>query len=123
MSLSTQDVIEYLAKVCDDKKATDIRIYDVQHYSPYVDFVVFCSVKNNIHLSAIAQELSSEYKKNLVGKISDDFYDFPHISGASDSGWIAVDCNACVFHVMTEEMRELYGLDTIYAKRGSVFYF
>jgi ribosome-associated protein len=123
MILSTLATVEILAKVCDEKKATDIRIYDVMEFSPFVDYVIFCSVKNNIHLSSLAQEIVTEYKRNLADKVSDDFYPFPHVSGASASGWIAVDCNACVFHIMSEEMRDLYGLDAIYSKRGTSFYF
>jgi ribosome-associated protein len=123
MGFTLQQTIEKLVKICDDHKATDIRVYDVQEFSPLTDFVVLCSVKNNIHLSSTARTLITEYKTQLVDHVSTDFYQYPHQCGESESGWIAVDFNACVFHVMTEESRAEYRLDELFEKRGVAFYF
>ena len=116
------DVSKLLKKIthaCDQKKATRIVSYHVEGISALTDYILVVSVNNKVHCHAILREVEDVVSKE---KKTADFYK-PRVSGDTDSGWIVMDINSIIVHVMTEDMREFYNLDALLEKRAVVYHY
>lgn len=120
--MTNDSLLDRLIQRCSDKKAEHIISYDVHGRSVITDTIVLLSASNSIHLKALAQDLSEE-APNIVGD-SPDYYAIPKVTGAPDSGWIVVDFNSAVFHILVAEMRELFKLEDVFqASANSVIHY
>jgi ribosomal silencing factor RsfS len=84
--------------------------------------VVLVTIKTHVHAKAMIQALDHAFFVMNLGDDSPDFYAHPKISGEAESGWIVIDFNSIVFHVLTEDVRQYYMLDEVYAKQGVIYY-
>jgi ribosome-associated protein len=117
-----EEIIKQIIQVCDDKKGEDIRAYHVTDTSPLTDYVVFVSASTHVHIKAIAESVLKLFRETLRADASPDFYIHPKVSGDADSGWVAIDMNSCILHVMQVDARKHYALDELYQERGIVYY-
>lgn len=111
-------IVEFVVNALDAKKAGSIAIFDVEGNTPLTDRVVIVSANNEIHCKALMETLHSLGKESEI-KDSDELFKPARVSGASDSGWIVVDMNSILVHILTADMRGHYDLDSIYEKRAS----
>lgn len=117
-----QKTIDLIIKTCDDMKAQDIRAYHVTETSSLTDYVIVLSVATSIHINAIQEALLKLFKETLKDNVTSDFHAHPVISGEAESGWVAVDMNSCILHIMEEETRKTYALDELFQDRGVAYY-
>lgn len=108
-----------LALLCrefaDNKKAEDIVILDVRELSSVTDYFVIASGTSEPHLRAIVDE------------IRDQLRDGEHlrpraVDGTLQAAWIVLDYFDVIVHVMRQDLRERYDLETLWgdAPRVSV---
>ncbi|HOZ00726.1 MAG TPA: ribosome silencing factor [Candidatus Syntrophosphaera sp.] len=91
-----------------DKKAENVRVYDVAKTSTYTDFIVVCEGNADLHNKAIANHLldmAKENKLQVLGKAGTEF-----------GQWILVDLGDVVVHVFLPEKREYYKIDRLFAE-------
>ena len=100
----------------------DIWTYHVGEFSPLVDYVVLVTIKTFVHAKAMTQALDQAFSLKQLGDDSPDFYVHSKISGEPESGWVIVDFNSIIFHIVTEEVRQYYMFDEVYAKQGVIYY-
>jgi ribosome-associated protein len=83
-------------------------VLDIQHLSPIADYFVIASVDNVRQLRATAdaidEDLREEAKIRPVRR-----------EGPPDSGWVVMDYPGVLVHLMTEEQREFYRLENLWA--------
>lgn len=115
-------ISELIITEAQEKKATDIRVYDLEGQSSVTDLIILVSVSNKIHCKSLLQVLEAAVVSNLQQDPSDDFYEAPRLSGNPDSGWVVLDFNAIIVHVLTEDIRLYYELDNLYVERATVHY-
>ena len=97
------------AKAADDIQAEDIRVFDLRGLSSVTDFMIVCSGKSIPHLKAVLRDIS--------GVMLDKHRVKPtYTDGNSDARWVVLDFVDVMIHVMHEEMRELYSLETLWDK-------
>jgi len=92
-----------------DKKAKNIKFYDVRGINPLCDAIIVCSALNERNLNGIkesVEETAEKYKIMLN-----------HIEGRNGSKWIIVDLNDIVVHIMTEDERTRIDLDSIIVRK------
>lgn len=121
MSLVTE-LLDRIIALCDEKKAQNIRSYHLTGNSFVTDYVVIMSASNAVHARALTEEVEKDSREFIRGHASDDFYDYPKVSGNADSGWVVVDLNSIVIHIITPELREHYDLDSLFEKRSVVYH-
>lgn len=98
---------ETAVKAAAEKKGEDIRIYDVQTLSPFLDTMVIVSTANLRMNNSIVQNIKDRLKEaGFNGDI--------RIEGRADSRWQLVDLGNAVIHVFVRDEREYYGLDKLY---------
>ena len=115
----------YLQELIDagsEIQATDIKAFQMENPAFLADYVVLMTAKNNIHIKAISEELDKKSSSLMTKMPSTDIYDEALTSGTTASGWMILDLNSIIVHIMTPEMREFYALDTLLESNSIVFH-
>lgn len=104
--MADKNKLEAVLTWLSDKKADNIRVYDVAKTSNYTDFIVVCEGSADLHNKAIANHLldmTKENKLQVIGKAGMEF-----------GQWILVDIGDVVVHVFLPEKREYYKIDKLF---------
>ena len=94
-------------ELADNKKAEDIIILDVRELSSVTDYFVIAAGTSEPHLRAIVDEISDGLRED---------YDLrPNaIDGTLKAAWIVLDYFDVIVHVMRQDVRERYDLETLW---------
>ena len=91
----------------DDKKADDIVILDVRELSSVTDYFVIASGSSEPHLRAIMDEITE--------KLRDEHDLRPRaVDGTLQTAWVVLDFFDVIVHVMRQDVRERYDLETLW---------
>jgi ribosome-associated protein len=107
MALEVEKLAVEIAKALDDKKAADIRVYDVRGISNLTDITVVATGTSAPHLKALIAETQRRMKDFGVTSY--------RTSGTPDSGWVVVDYIHAVVHVFSTEARAYYAIERLWA--------
>ncbi len=101
------------ARAAEEIQAEDIRVLDLTGGSSLTDFMVVCSGNSLPHLKAVLREV----ERQIIEK-----YDVHTVNseGNADSRWVVMDYIDVMVHIMHQEMRDLYGLEDLWAKGKEV---
>jgi ribosome-associated protein len=100
-----------LALLCrefaDNKKAEDIVILNVRELSSVTDYFVIASGTSEPHLRAIVEEVVSQLrdKHDVRPRVVD---------GNFQTAWIVLDYFDVIVHIMRQDVRERYDLETLW---------
>jgi len=114
---SLDSCVTFLADAGNEKKAFDINVYHVADSWALTDYVIVMSVKNEIHCRAVSLDLDRVIRES-VSRQADDFFVPPKLTGKPESGWIIIDLNSILIHIMLVEQRGYYDLDSILEKKA-----
>lgn len=104
--LESEQLARIAAELADVKKAENIVVLDVRSVSNITDFFVIASGNSDPHVKAIAEEVATGMKKEHgMNAVSD---------GGSASTWIVLDYFDVIVHVMREDMRDRYKLESLW---------
>ena len=106
MSDITKTLAEKIMVAAEDKKASDVRILDVEGISMVTDSFVICSANSNTQVKAIADNIEKELAKEGIKML--------HKEGYRDGRWILMDYGTCITHVFVEEERAFYNLERLW---------
>ncbi len=106
-----------LALLCrefaDNRKAEDIVILDVRELSSVTDYFVIASGTSEPHLRAIVEE--------ITGKLREDHELRPRaVDGTMHTAWVVMDYFDVIVHVMKQDVRERYDLETLWGDAPQV---
>lgn len=90
-----------------DAKAENVRVYDLRGMSSLTDFMVVCTGLSVPHLRAVIRELE-EAVREKAGALPTYVEDTPVAL------WSVVDYIDVMVHIMGQETREFYGMDTLW---------
>lgn len=121
--ISISHLKEHIIACVSEKKATDIREYDVQKHTWLTDYVMVIGVSNVIHCRAIVAALI-----DVVSNLSEEVKDQLELSdikqsGTIDSGWVILDLGPLVIHCIDSQSRTFYKLDDLLEKQGTVYHY
>lgn len=119
--LELKEIADKFVAAAEDKKITDPKLYCVTGKSILTDYIAVFSVGNTIHCRAVMAEMLATNQK-ILAEGSDDLFPFPKVSGNIESGWVIIDLNSIVIHVILAELREQYDLDELFEKRAIVYH-
>lgn len=95
------------ANICDEKKATDTRILELDPVDAgFTDFFIITSATNNRQTGAIADEIELRMKREF-GTYAKS------VEGRRGGEWILLDYIDFVVHVFTEQTREFYDIERL----------
>ena len=95
-----------------DKKAEDIKIYDVRGLTLVADAFVMCTVTSDPQSKAVFNAVKEGMKE----------IDVPpqHTEGTLRDGWMLMDYGAVIVHIFRPKAREFYDLDGMWADAPEV---
>ena len=106
--MTTEEMAKEIAKALDDKKAEDIKVYDVRGISSVTDIYIVASGTSAPHLRALVAGAQARMKELGVAS---------HRScGEPESGWMVVDYFDAILHVFSAEARKYYAIEELWEK-------
>lgn len=104
--------LKYYIKAAQGRKATDLVVLDVSQLTSFADVFIICTGKSNRQVTAIAEYIKSDLKKQDIAPIS--------IEGMREGHWILMDYGHILIHVFYKSVRELYDLEGLWADAGRI---
>jgi ribosome-associated protein len=96
------------AGILDDNKADDIKIINVRQQVGITDYFIIATGKSRPHIKFLSQEIKNKLQQNSKRT--------PHISeGEPEQGWLLLDYEEVIVHIFTQEKRDYYNLEGLWA--------
>jgi ribosome-associated protein len=110
----TRRMVLAAAEACEDKKAEDTRILELDTLdSGFTDFFLISSGSNERQTQAIAEEIEARLKR--------DFQTYPNsVEGRRQGEWILMDYVDFVVHIFLTEKRAYYDIERLRKSARSV---
>lgn len=99
-------LLQLVVRALDEKKAGDVRVYQVGRLSSITDYLVLATATSDPHLRALRVELEKAIDAEKVKILG--------IDTSQGSGWTVVDVFDVMVHLFTAENREKYRLDLLW---------
>jgi ribosome-associated protein len=89
-----------------DRKGFDVAVLDLRGITSTTDFFIIASGRSDTHVSAIADNMVDELKKEGVRPVG--------VEGMRGGRWVLVDYVDFVVHVFHPDAREFYQLERLW---------
>jgi len=96
------DRVKFITELLDDKKATDIEVFDLDGVDYIAQKVILSTSISGRHTDALLTHLKVALKTQNEEVLASDETD----------DWSVADLGDVLIHIMTPEYRELYSLET-----------
>ena len=106
--MTLEEQIKIVVTALEEKKAVDVKTYDVRGISGLCDAFVVATGTAAPHLKALIAGTQRAMKEAGVSSY--------RTSGDPESGWIVVDYVDVVVHVFSPEARAYYALERLWEK-------
>lgn len=100
------ELINKVYDAVDKRQGDDIVVLDFKNNSPFLDYFVIATARNNRHAYSIIDEV--EELADLEG------IDIVSKSVSKESGWLLIDIGSIVVHVFVNEERAKYNLESLW---------
>ena len=107
-SAAGRDRALLLADIISDTPARDTVVLDIHQLSPFTDYFVITAGANERQLRAINRTVSERMAEAGIRP--------ERAEGAAASGWIVLDYGDVLVHIFSEEQREFYRLEDLWAE-------
>ncbi len=105
--MNPKDKVLRIAEACEDRKAQDVVILDLNGLTLIADYFVICHGNSDVHMDAITDGIR-EILKEIGDK--EDY----RVEGNRSQGWILIDCGDVIAHVFSSDDREYYALERLW---------
>ncbi|WP_240928231.1 ribosome silencing factor [Thalassoroseus pseudoceratinae] len=95
------------ARICEDLRGRDTLVLEMIGITPIFDYFVITTGTNRRQMHALSDEVSKLQRTSGTAKRGSEGYD--------ESTWIVQDYGDIILHVFTEESREMYDLESLWA--------
>jgi ribosome-associated protein len=105
-NLTSEEKRDAIVAAAEDKKANYITALELRGKTLIADFFIICTGTSNIHIRAIADGIVEALEKQGIRR--------HRIEGYSEATWVLLDYGDVIVHIMSEEQRSFYGLETLW---------
>jgi ribosome-associated protein len=98
---TARQFIKEIVQWVDQKKGTEIVVFDVREISPITDYLIITTGLSEIHNRTIAEQIMLHRRPD-------------HIEGFEIGQWILIDYFDVIVHIFSHEAREFYGLERLW---------
>jgi ribosome-associated protein len=108
------DLAQICVQVCQEKKAEDIILFDVQGKTILADYFIVCSGNSRPHIRALTEHLrTAMLEQGLRPRGLDG------VPGSSQ--WVVLDYGVLIIHILDNAAREFYRLEELWDDRKIIF--
>jgi ribosome-associated protein len=112
MTKNVDPSLDLYIKAVLGKKALNVVALDVSELTSFADVFIICSGRSNRQVSAIAEFIQSDLKKQKIRPLS--------VEGTKDGHWVLMDYGHVVIHVFYEPVREFYDLEGLWVDAARI---
>ena len=112
MTKNVDPSLDLYIKAVLGKKALNVVVLDVSELTSFADVFIICSGRSNRQVSAIAEFIQSDLKKQKIRPLS--------VEGTKDGHWVLMDYGHVVIHVFYEPVREFYDLEGLWVDAARI---
>ena len=105
--LTAKEVAIHVTKALDEKKGMDIKLLKIDKISTLAEYFLICTGTSNTHVKTLcdyAEYAMEQLEEPLIGR-----------EGHRGNSWELLDYGAVVIHVFTDEARQFYNLERLWA--------
>ena len=106
-TLTSEEKKNAIVAAAEDKKANYVTEIELRGKTIIADFFIICSGTSNIHIRSVADGIGEAMEK--LGSRKN------RIEGYNEANWVLLDYGDVIVHVMSEEQRHFYKLETLWA--------
>ena len=112
VAVDSEALAERIATLAADKKAADIRVFDLRGIVSYTDFFVICTGNTERQTKAIHDAIRQDLKH-------EEGLSPRRVEGDGEGRWILMDYLDCVVHIFTPDARSFYRLEQLWGDAPS----
>ena len=105
--LAPKEIAIAVTKALDEKKGMDIKLLKIDRVSSLADYFLICTGTSNTHVKTLcdyAEYALEQAGETMLGR-----------EGHRGNSWELLDYGTIVVHVFTEEARQFYALERLWA--------
>ena len=102
---SSEQLALTAVKILIEKKAIDVKLYDVRGTAAITDFYIIATGKSSTHVASLAGDV--DYFLNMKGKPSE------RIEGKKGNSWLLIDYIDVIVNVFDKESRAFYNFERL----------
>lgn len=107
--LDTNALSARIVSILEDAKALDIKILDVRQMTDITDCMIICHGTSDRHIKSLARHVVDALAEENTRPVS--------IEGEEPGEWILIDYIDVLVHIMKQETREHYDLESLWDRR------
>ena len=108
-NIGSSEKADLIAEFADDMKAQDIQIMDVRPKTSVADYFVICTGTSDTHVRSICDKVAEKLREVGIRPFRQSD------RSGEGGGWVLFDYGDVIFHVMLEEKRQFYDLESFWA--------
>ena len=107
-----KDLAEFCIRCAEDKKAEEPVLLKLPESSGVADYFVVVTANSDPHLQALSHHIERQVREVYRTRV---------LSGddGDPGGWVLLDFNSVIVHIMLREVREKYRLETLWGEVGN----
>ncbi len=113
-SFDSVSFVQGASTLLDESRAGETIALDVRGISSITDFLVICTVSSNAQMRGLVEKLAGYCAEH--GVEGRNLHKRP-----DETGWLLIDCEFVVFHLMTQELRDFYELERLWFSGETIF--
>ena len=103
--MNEKELVKNITNILDNKKATNIKVIDLEGLSTLADYFVVASGRSTTQVKALLDYLDEEMEKLGVNMIRQE--------GKQEGKWAVADFGDVIVHIFHEETRQTYPFDEL----------
>jgi ribosome-associated protein len=110
--LSAEEKTTLSTRAAMDRKALDVVVLDMRHALAITDYFLICSGGSARQVQAIADAIDEQLSQWGVASLG--------VEGYHEARWILMDYGDVIVHVFSQDTREFYDLERLWANAPKV---
>lgn len=103
-----------IARLLDEKKATDIKILELKDLTIITDYFVICSGESTTQVKALSEHVEQKMEEEGIRPLGIEGYSYAH--------WVLLDYGDVIVHIFLDEQRYYYDLERLWLDAPRVSY-
>ena len=103
--MTSKEKLDIIVNAADELKADKIETLDVREKTSVADYFVVCTGTSDRHVSSIADKVADRMREHK---------EKPYRTEGDRTGWVLQDYGDIILHVMRDEQRQFYDLETLW---------
>ena len=110
--MDEKELVKNITNILENKKASNIRIIDLEGLSSLADYFVVCSGRSTTQVKALVDYLDEEMEKLGVLMMRQE--------GKQEGRWAVADFGDVIVHIFHEETRQTYQFDELWDNGNNI---